>query len=38
MDFCECRDEGALDGDVHADWILMRFDDLLSTDAQVPSS
>jgi hypothetical protein len=38
MDSGECRDEGALDGNVHADWILMRFDDLLSPDAQVPSS
>jgi hypothetical protein len=37
MDFGECRDEGALDGNVHADWILMRFDVVLSSNAQVPS-
>jgi hypothetical protein len=38
MDVYECRDEGALDGSFHADWILMRFDVALSTDGQVPSS
>jgi hypothetical protein len=38
MEFSECRDEGALDGNVHADGILMRFDVVLSTDGQVPSS
>jgi hypothetical protein len=37
MDVYECRDEGALDGSFHADWILMRFDVALSTDGQVPS-